>query len=327
VKSLIKSSNTTQEGRRINKRFFSFLVCVVVAAFFWLMMSLSKEYEITISFPVRYIHFPKDQVLSTRLPENIDLDIKANGFQLLLYQLKKQQKTIVLDMNDVQALSIKNHFFLLSNNRLNKLENQFSNEVSILKVSPDTIFLNYNKKTIKRVPIKINLTVACEPPYQLTDSIRISPATIDIAGAADVLEKITFVETAPMSLKKVNSSVAVNLYVLRTNALKQVELPISKVVANVSVTKFTEASLELPIEVLNLPRGYNLKTFPDKVTVKYNVAFADYSKINAVQFKAIVDYKKMELGSNKLKVQLIQSPTTIRAAKLSDEKVEYIIRK
>jgi len=76
-----------------------------------------------------------------------------------------------------------------------------------------------------------------------------------------------------------------------------------------------------------LPAGYGLKTFPDKVSVKYNVAFNDYGKINALQFRAVVDYEKIEPGNNNLKVHLVKYPLEVRSIKLNPEKVEYIIRK
>jgi hypothetical protein len=61
--------------------------------------------------------------------------------------------------------------------------------------------------------------------------------------------------------------------------------------------------------------------------VKYNVAFDNYEKINSSMFRAIVDYKKIEPGSNKLKVQLVKYPQEIKAVKINPEKVEYIIKK
>jgi hypothetical protein len=135
------------------------------------------------------------------------------------------------------------------------------------------------------------------------------------------------VETVPMSLQKVAEPLSLKLSISKTKQLNNVELSQTMVEASVKVTKFTEASLELPVEVQHLPRGYNLKIFPDKVLVTYNVAFDDYGKIDALLFKAIVDYSKIEQGSNKLRVELVKVPAQVRAVKLATEKVEYIIRK
>jgi YbbR domain-containing protein len=290
-------------------------------------MSLSKEYSITISFPVNYVNLPKDKVIANNLPATIDIEIKATGFSLLFYKIRQQRETILLDINDALPYKAKNHYYLFSNSRIDKITAQFSNEIKILKINPDTIFLNYNKKITKKVPVIADINIDFESQYQLTDSIKIEPDFINISGAADVLEKINYVRTTPMNLKKVSSPLILKLGILKSSDLKQIEFSSASVQAMVNVKKFTEASLELPIEVLNLPRGYSLKTFPDKITVKYNIAFDDYSTVNAIQFKAVVDYSKIEPGSNKLKVILEKYPSNVRSVKLSTDKVEYIIRK
>jgi YbbR domain-containing protein len=329
MKSLFQKNGKSKarEGIRLNRRVFTFIICLFVSIAFWLMMSLSKEYSISISFPVNYTNFPADKIISNHLPETIDIEIKATGFNLLFYKLKQQRETVWLDINDAKAFTTKNHYFLLSNSRIDKITSQFNNEIKVLKINPDTIFLNYNKKITKRVPVIADINIDFDSQYQLTDSIKIEPSSIDISGAADVLEKITYLKTAVVNLKKVATPLILKLGILKSPELKQIELSVTTVQATINVKKFTEASLELPIDVANLPKGYSIKTFPDKVIVKYNVAFDDYLSINSQQFKASVDYSKMESGSNKLKVNLEKFPTNIRSVKLNLDKVEYIIRK
>ena len=120
---------------------------------------------------------------------------------------------------------------------------------------------------------------------------------------------------------------SVKLELLETEDLQRVEIEDLNITATINVTKFTEASVELPIGVINLPEKYTLKAFPENVTVKYNVAFTNYEKVTPNLFKAVVDYSSIKPGSNKLKVILTKQSPEIRAVKLYPEKVEYIIRK
>ena len=94
-----------------------------------------------------------------------------------------------------------------------------------------------------------------------------------------------------------------------------------------NVTKYTEASIELPLVYENVPAGYGIKTFPDKVTVKYNVALKNYEKINPANFTAVIDYNEIKSGVNKLKVILTKYPNEINSPKIIPAKVEFIIRK
>lgn len=327
--SLLKknSKSADKASLRFNRRMVTFFICVLVSVFFWLLMSLSKEYTITVSFPVNYINLPKDKVLSNTLPESIDIEIKSSGFNLLKYKLKRQRDIVSIDIKDAKSLSSRNHYFLLTNSKVDKITSQFSNDIKILRIEPDSIFLNFNKKITKSVPVKAKLNLSFESQFQQADSVKLTPSFITISGASDIIEKIKEVETVSMNIKNISSSVSVKLAISMTADLKFVECSPASIQAQVNVTKFTEGNIDLPIEVDNLPARFGLKTFPDKISIKYIVAFENYEKINPSQFRAVVDYKKIEPGNNKLKVQIVKYPSEVHSIKISPEKVEFIIRK
>ncbi len=329
MKSIFSKSNKSnlKDTARSNRRAITFIFCLLISIFIWLLMSLSKEYTIAVSFPVKYTNLPHDRLIVNRLPEAIDIEIKSTGFNLLFYKLKQHRETVLLDIKDAQPTFTKNNYFINCNKRLDKITGQFSDAIKVVHIKPDTVFINYNKKITKTVPVRANLKLDFEQQYQQTDSVVLEPQFVEVSGTAEDLAKILFVETAPLNLEKINKNIALKLNLLKPKNMKQVEYSFNNVMIKLKVTKFTEAEVDLPIEVEHLPNGLNLKTFPDKVSVKYQVAYDDYGKINPSDFKIAVDYLKIENGSNKLKVQVIQSPPQVRAIKLGNEKVEFIIRK
>lgn len=316
-----------KSGFRPNRRVITFLFCVVLSAFFWLMLSLAKDYTVEFRFPVSYTNLPTDKVIINALPSTIDVEINASGFNILLYKFKHKKEVLSIDLKGIKHYSTKNRYYITTSSRIEKITSQLDNDIRVLKIFPDTIHLNFNKKVSRKVPVKVNLSLDFNNQYQQADSIKVIPNYITISGAAEEVAKITRVETVALSLKDVTDSLALDMAILKTSQLKLIDLSHPKVKVLVDVTKFTEGSVELPVEVANLPRNYSLKIFPDKVTVKYNVAFKNYEKISPIQFKAVVDYQKIEQGSTKLKVNLVKFPSEIRSVKLSPEKVEYIIRK
>ncbi len=320
-----RQDTTFKEPIRLNRRVITFLVCVLVSVFFWLMMMLSKEYNIIVSYPVEYVNTPKDRVISNLLPKEIDIEIRAKGFFLLAYKFKKAQ-TVYVDLEDSRPMATKNYYYLLTNSRINKMTEQFSTRIKVQRIMPDTIFLNFNRKVSKQVPVKAIINLTIDSQYQQSDSIRLIPDHIQVSGAADVLEKINFVETVPVTIKSLNESRTVVLDIAKSQN-GYMETNFSQVKAQINLKKYTEASVELTIEAINLPNGYTLKSFPDKVLVKYDVAFDNYQNINASQFRAVIDYKKVEPNSNKLKIVLEKSPSGIRSIRLNPEKVEFIIKK
>lgn len=317
---------SVKEKVLLNKRVATFLCCVFISVLFWLLMTLSKDYTITVTYPVKYSNSPKDKVIANNLPSSINIDIKSKGFFLLAYKFKDPQ-TLYVNLDKSRPVGILNHFFLLTNEQLNNFTDQFSSRIKILRIIPDTIFLNFNKKIIKRVPVRANLTLDMDSRYQQGDSLKLVPGFVEISGAADVISKVDYVETVPVTIKNVDKAQVLMLKIDSDSGKQQFEINPKSVKAIVNVVKFTEATIELPIEAINLPHGYTLKSFPDKVNVKYNVAFDNYEKINAQQFRAVIDYKKAEQGSNKLKITLEKFPSDIRSVKLNPQKVEFILKK
>jgi YbbR domain-containing protein len=310
----------------LNKRVATFLCCIFISVLFWFLMTMAKEYTITVAYPVNYINSPKDKVIANNLPEKINIEIKSKGFFLLAYEFKDPQMVYV-DLNESRSMGIRNHHYLLTNSQINNFTDQFSSRIKIQRIVPDTIFLNFNKKITKRVPVKANLKLGIDSRYQQSDSVKLIPGFVDISGAADVIDKVDHVETIPVSLENIDKTQTINLKIAVDSGKKGFELNPSQVKALVTVVKFTEANIELPIEAINLPPGYTLKSFPDKVNVRYNVAFDNYDKINAQQFRAVIDYKKADPGSNKLRITLEKFPMDIRSVKLNPERVEFILKK
>ena len=74
------ASEDGKEKVRLNRRVATFLACLALSVLFWLLMNLSKEYTIVVSYPAEYVNIPTDKVISNLLPNNIDLEIKARGF-------------------------------------------------------------------------------------------------------------------------------------------------------------------------------------------------------------------------------------------------------
>jgi hypothetical protein len=94
------------------------------------------------------------------------------------------------------------------------------------------------------------------------------------------------------------------------------------------VEKFTEEIEEIEVHPINVQPGYSLKTFPDKVKVRFLVSLSNYNKVDASMFDAVVEADETDMKKrSKLEVRLISSPTFIRITRLEPEKVDYILRK
>jgi YbbR domain-containing protein len=312
---------------RINRKAFTFLMCLALSVFFWVLMTLSKTYTISVNFPAKYIRLPPDKIVSNKLPETIEIEISSSGFKLLRYKFLPVNQVIDVDVKNIHYYNTTNSYYLLTSNCVNKVTKQFEDKIKVLKINPDTLFFNFNKKISKIVPIKHSIQLSFEKQYHLSKAIVINPSKITISGASDIIKKIDTLETEAQTFNNVSKSFTTNLQIANRPKFQQIETSNSVIEAKINVTKFTEGNLFLPLEVLHLPSKVSLKTFPDKVEIKYQVALEDYDKVNASQFRLVLDYNKIEKGNNKVKITLQKSSPYVRLIKLASEKVEYIIRK
>ena len=89
MRSLLKSIT-----RRINyysrrqrwKDIFIFLSFVLLAAGFWMLQHLQREYEQTLSIPLRYRGVPSEWILSEHNPKSLHVTLRAKVTPLLYYR-------------------------------------------------------------------------------------------------------------------------------------------------------------------------------------------------------------------------------------------------
>ncbi len=91
--------------------------------------------------------------------------------------------------------------------------------------------------------------------------------------------------------------------------------------------KFTEKTLSVPIEVLNLPDSLSLKTFPHVVQVTCQVGLSNFEKLQPSMFSVVVDYKEAIGGqSKKLRVDLVRQPDFIQSVKFSPRSLNISLK-
>lgn len=317
---------SAEGGWRLNRKVITFVFCLAISSFFWLAIVLSRQYLSIINIPCSYINLPTDKVVSGELPQNIGVKVKASGFRILFFKLFKKIEQVTVDTKEIKPL--KKIFYLTTASKIDNVSRQLSSEFEIVKIIPDTLFFNFDKKVDKIVPVKLNLEIDYEKQFDLNDSIRVSPNAVQLSGAAEAIDKIDYVETEKLVIHQAKEAISQKLKIVPPP--QGVVLSISSVNITIPVVQFTEGSIELPLEVQNLPNAYSIKTFPEQITLRYMVAYENYSKINQKMFKVAGDYSKIEKGSDRLKVEVKNFPSQYiseKTIKIHPEKVEYIIRK
>jgi YbbR domain-containing protein len=320
----------TGTGRlKLNKRLTIIGICFLISAVFWLLIALSHDYSATLTFPVRYLNLPGKKVILNELPAKIKLTVKTTGFRILSYDFRKTKQPIEVDvMSKFDAneefrgdgLTIPTRTFSTDFNK------QIGNEMEILSFQPDSIVFLFSDKSSRKVPVKADLDLSFAAQYDTSSSPYTTPDSVVVSGPPSVLRNLKSVSTVRVSLKGLRSAVRKEAALVSNRLLNYSD---QKVTVSIPVEKFTEGMVEITVHPLNVKQGFALKTFPEKVKVRYQVALSKYNSVNPSMFDAVVDAAALSAGEHpdKLTVNIQTSPGFIRSLILEPEKVDYIIRK
>ena len=307
---------------KANLKLRMFFVFLTFSFVFWMLIKLSKSYTTEVAFDVVYVNLPIDKVFQTSAIPEINATVISSGFNLLKYGFNRRKLQL-----DVSNLAYKkgSEYYYLPNNHLTDLRLQLNNESIIQRIYQDTIFIALGQNKTKKVPIELDADIQFELGYNFVEAIKITPDSIDIIGPEKVLDTIYSISTEKVKLINVSSAISktVQLEPLNNNGLT---FSTFETILTAEVDKFTEGSLTLSFEILNLPENYTITTFPKEVKVIYKVGLTNFSKITAKNMKVVCDFKQSQ--DNKLEYltpQLQEQSSLISSVRFVPNKITFLI--
>jgi hypothetical protein len=151
-------------SQKFRNQFYVFLVCLVLSVFIWSLVRLSKDYYYSIEYHLRFAQLPSNLKMVACSDSTLNIKIKLQGFDFFSEQLILQQhREYEVSLRNVRIRYLGEHTLgYLLTNRIGKeiiAQTNFPNDVYF--VSPDTLFFEFEKQTLKRLA-----------PYGPTNAIR-----------------------------------------------------------------------------------------------------------------------------------------------------------
>jgi len=313
---------------KFNQRVVIFSFFLLVATIIWYLSKLSHEYSTTLSYPIRFVNFPKGKIMVGEPPRKVSLRVKAYGYTLLRMQMSAALNPIEFDFTKLPLRSTDGSFskqFILTSRARNSIVSQFGNDVQIENVEPDSLYFEFAYVVEKSVFVEPAVKVEFDRQFMLSEPISIEPKSIIISGPKSILDTISKVQTRPVKLSKLNRRVEKNLSIA---PIYQVNFSERNVLLTVPVEKFTELTLKIPIDVENVPDDIKLLIVPMAIEVKCNVVLSKYFNIKPTLFRAVVNYTDIDQSlTNKLKVNITRKPESIKLSDFEPKYIEYYIEK
>ena len=299
-----------------------FFFLIGLSAVFWVLTVLSKEYTATITSPVVFENYPTDKLLIEENDVVLQMQVKAPGFALLAHQFKFFSMIPLNVDNFITKRKGKIwEYFWIGDQSLSEVQEALPANMQLLHVKPSRIDLMFGEKAQKVIPISLKSDLSFERLFRQKGVIQLQPDHITVSGPKTVVEAIESISTQELNLQSLAKSAQGKI---RLEEPKHHELTYShqEVSYVVSVEQFTEGKAMIPIKVRDVPRGCELKLFPEEVSVHYVVSLDDFDLVDEQMFEIQVKYDAEKV---RLTVKLNKEPDLVDNIRLSPTKVEYIL--
>lgn len=318
IKALIKKPG---------KRFYVFLVCLLIATFFWVLNALTKEYSLTISVPVEYAGVPDEKVIVNSPPKAVSFRVRGEGFNLLGVSKKDEFEPVTVDLSNYSTFGddeVERKVVDAGSIR-NLVNDELGDYLDIDQLSADSIQILIEERMAKKVPVELDLNIQVNDQYTLQSDPFSTPDSVVAKGPKSEVKVLKSVLTKRLELEDLETTVNEALPIVSASSKMNFEPENVKV--TIPVEQLTQGSTKVKIETINLPDSLTLSTYPRVVTVNFKTGLSHFDSVDENQFTAQVDYRSvLKDHPPKLYVNVVSKDDFVKVINYSPENVEYIIR-
>ncbi|WP_456437636.1 CdaR family protein [Psychroserpens sp.] len=288
-----------------------------------MLSKLSKSYTETLTVGVTYINLPEDKVLTVDDNPEVNIIVSTYGFNL--FGSYFYDKTVAIDLEN-DAYIDKDTYVWIANRALPNIKKQFGKNFKIESIQPDTLNFAFGTLTVKKVPIKLNSSVTYASGYDSLKEMVLFPDSIKIIGSNTEIKAINYVETSDLNLSNIKENINTTISLKLPEEGHTLKLSQQEIVVTSEVQKFTEGTLEILVEINNLPSDIQINYFPKSINVSYEVSLSDYKSIKSTDFKIECDYLEIKASNNSFFTPKFKRvPENVKRVKMKQDKIEYII--
>jgi len=306
-----------------SKRLNVFLLFIVLAFLFSVLSKLSQRYTHSFTFKINAINVPEEHVILNDSTNTMTIALTTYGFRHIKYYLK--QPKINVDFSDLDKTT--SHYKWIESNELSKIINQFDTNIDVENITPDTITFSYDTNSVKLVPVKLVSNIKFSAGYDVIDTYQLEPDSVKIIGPKSITDSIVEIKTKPLDLENIIADIKQIIELDIPKELKEIKTLKNTVEIKGTVEKFTEGTIDVPVNVINIPEKVKINFYPKTIPVIFYTSLSDFKSISSSSFLVQCDFNTITDNSTYLVPSIVKRPDNIKSAKLNVKQIEFIIIK
>lgn len=304
-----------------DKRLNVFVLFLFLSFLISLLVKLNNTYTQTLSFELKPIQLPSNELLVSKGPKAINITISGRGFELLKHYIELP----VIEVDFSRLRKNNSQYIWTERSQLDKIINHFDAEISVKSITPDTVVFPFDKQFVKKVPVKVLVNPSFAFGFDLVGSFQSQPDSITLIGPESVLKSIASVPTKAITLNEINTSIEMPVALNLPSGSAQLQASHNTISVVAKVAKFTEGTVNIPVTITNVPEDLIINFFPKEISVVFYSSLEAYKSISESDFTVACDFNLLNADNKYLNPILVKQPLTIKSAKLQMTQLEYII--
>ncbi len=168
------------KGDKFKNQLLIFSICLLLSIFLWMLVRLSLSYFYTVEYRLSYTQIPGNLKLVKFSDSTLTIKIKLQGFELFSERFLKSvtDREFEISLRNVRVRNNENnpYGYLLTNRLGKEIAAQANFPSDIFIVTPDTLYFQFEKQGIKRIPSMSDFTSGKASPMdsilQRQDSMK-----------------------------------------------------------------------------------------------------------------------------------------------------------
>ena len=305
--------------QNIKKRNYkAFIFILFFTMLIWLFVQMSKSYDDSISLSITLKEVPENIIIENPV-HSLEVDIQQTGFKILSMSLFNSS----MDIHFNQLDSLNNRFIYVTEKHRKQISKSLNLKPRDIQMSMDSLVYKHFRLATKTLKVKPNFKVDFAIGYDSTATFSFEPRFVKVSGNDSILNTIEHIYTKPKDFKKVSDTLkgSIRIQTIDSVSINYFDTEIDYFLP---VSKFTEGSFEIPIEVSQTNTNQDIVIFPKTVNVNFKTSLANFERIDESGFKAIAKYIPSE---DFMILELVEQPKWVKNVTLDSFKVDYLIKK
>lgn len=302
------------------KRYHIVIASIIFGGLMWFSINMGYEYTIVRHVPVVLEGMKPGKTLKYPVPKTVAIRFHGHGWELATMLIVGDMKYYI----DVSNLSSE-HFLVTKHNLPEHIKTLLT--VEPIDIKPETLMLALAEVREKRVPVVSNLTPQFREGFGQVGSIRVTPESVSVLGAENLINKISEWHIAHRLYHDLRAPVDEEVPLEETGTLSVTVEP-TFVRLRIDVQQFAEKTFAaIPLTAPGTPANREVIFIPPKIDIILRGGIEQLAKISQQDIQAEVAYQTLVQDSSGIVVPTVSVPVGVKVIQQTPERFQFFIRK